>query len=1344
MSEHNPVCVVAAVIDHGVELENSGRPEEAIARYREAIARDPVAKSLCFRLGNVLMRQGRFSEAAASYSQELRVDPGSAEAAHNLGTALENLGKHSQAIVCYQKAITLNPSYAEAYNNLGVTHAHAGHLEEAIANYRQALALNPSYADAWSNLGSAMEQRFDYASAIEHCKRAMAFQPNHAGAHLHLGNTYKYLGRFNEAAAMYQKAASLSPHKGGIYSNLAETFKDQGKLQQAEESFQKAIAARPIYRPAYSNLLYFYAFTRHVSAAEERIVAQGWEKHLLTDVERSAARHRANPQSGIFRPTRTGRKLRVGIVVAELGYPGVEDFLEPFLEELDRSRFHLTIFPSYLNSRALRFKDFADRHGDGFVPLPRIPPAQAAELIRSHQIDILIETTGHLYQNSLEVVAHRAAPVQCSYIGYWSTTGLTEMDWFITGNGMGSFLDAHFKEKIWRLPRVAFCYKGDPTLEHRQWEPDPEGTIWLGSFNNNAKIREDTLALWAKVLHALPEAKLLFEDRQLQDEETHQRLGSILLRLGIEESRFEFIPQVPKIHTGFGSHERHMSLFPRLDIALDTIPFNSVTTAYDSLWMGVPLVTIAGTTMGGNQAGPIVTALGHPEWVAKNDEEYVSIVCSLARDLGQRKALRETQRARMAASELCDAKGLARCLESAFEDMFDRWTEGVHQAPSAFPLGEHFHQGNALMEQGRFSEAIQYYSQELRENPESYQVVANLGSALRKLGRYEQAITCYQKAISLQMAHPERPHSLWITTNNLGLTYYELRRYEDAIASYRKAILHHPDFVDPYVNMSNPLMARGEVEEAAEICQRAVEIEPGNTNAHLNLGNAYRQLGQFDAAAESFQRAASLTSNNGPAYNNLGMLFRDWGKLKQAAEFFEKAVTARPLCAPAYSNLLYFYAFTRYVTPAEERRVAEAWETLFLTDQERALARKKSRAGGETFPVRPRVGRKLRIGIITAEWFPHPVAQFLEPLLEQINRSRFALTVFPTLFAVGPRVQRFRDFAQRHRDGFIPLWRMGAAEAAECIRAEQIDVLVETTGHTNGNRLDIIAHRAAPVQCSYLGYWSTTGLTEMDWFITGTGVGAELEPHFTERLWRLPRLAHSYLGDALIPEYGWAPDPNGTVWVGCLTNNAKIREESLALWAKVLHALPEAKLLLEDARGQSEETHQRVLGILNRLGIDESRCSFIPYLPGHERHMLHYHRLDVVLDTIPFNSGTTGYDALWMGAPIVTLEGNWMGGTMAASVLKAFGRPEWIAHSEEEYVSIVCSLARDVEKRKQLRQTQRARMAASELCDGKGLARVFEEAFEAMHDRWSGDASAAHGADRTADATTVTAVKMFK
>ena len=646
----------------GIALETNGELEEAIAHYRQAIGLDPILPFAHFRLGNALMKQEKFPEAAAIYSQELRINPASAETAHNLGTALEKMGRPEHAVVCYQKAIALNPFYSEAYNNLGVTYASLGLLDKAIASYRQAIFNNPASADAYSNLGNALTAQGDFTQAVQHCKKAIILQHRHPTAYLHLGNAYRGLGLFNDAVASYRHALFFSPDNAGIYNNLAETFKDQGKLKEAAECFEKAIAAQPVYPPAYSNLLYFYAFTRYVSPAQERRIAQGWETHMLTAEERFAARGRTFPVQ-----PRERRKLRLGILTAELGQHAVADFLEPFLENLDRRRIALTVFPTVLQAgdRAQRFRNLFDRNRDGFIPLNGIPASQAAEFIRSKQIDVLIETTGHTYENRLDIIAHRAAPVQCSYIGYFSTTGLTEMDFFLTGTGLGSFIEPHFTEHLWRLPRLSFCYQGDPELA-QGWEPDPNGTVWLGSFNNNSKIPEETLCLWAKVLRALPEAKLLFEDRHAEDGETHQRIVSMLQSLGIEESRICFIPYI-------GGHERHMKLYDRLDIALDTIPFNSVTTAFDALWMGVPLITIAGNWMGGALAGSFLEALGHPEWIARSEEEYVSIVRTLARDVEKRKHLRSTQRARMANSELCDGAGLARSLEDAIEAMYDRW-----------------------------------------------------------------------------------------------------------------------------------------------------------------------------------------------------------------------------------------------------------------------------------------------------------------------------------------------------------------------------------------------------------------------------------------------------------------------------------------------------------------------------------------------------------------------------------------------------------------------------------------------------------------------------------------------
>ena len=185
---------------------------------------------------------------------------------------------------------------------------------------------------------------------------------------------------------------------------------------------------------------------------------------------------------------------------------------------------------------------------------------------------------------------------------------------------------------------------------------------------------------------------------------------------------------------------------------------------------------------------------------------------------------------------------------------------------------------------------------------------------------------------------------------------------------------------------------------------------------------------------------------------------------------------------------------------------------------------------------------------------------------------------------------------------------------------------------------------------SHIGYWSTTGLSEMDWVFRRSSIRRPPMMRTSPRvLWRLPRLMASYNGDQSLPESGWKPDPDGTVWLGSFNRYSKIRKQTLALWAGVLHALPEAKLLFEDSAMHEEETHQRILAVLAGHGIEGGRVEFIPYIRGHERHMMLYDRLDIALDTVPFNSGTTAYDALWMGVPLVTLEGDWVGGQMGSS-----------------------------------------------------------------------------------------------
>jgi predicted O-linked N-acetylglucosamine transferase (SPINDLY family) len=367
------------------------------------------------------------------------------------------------------------------------------------------------------------------------------------------------------------------------------------------------------------------------------------------------------------------------------------------------------------------------------------------------------------------------------------------------------------------------------------------------------------------------------------------------------------------------------------------------------------------------------------------------------------------------------------------------------------------------------------------------------------------------------------------------------------------------------------------------------------------------------------------------------------------------------------------------------------------------------------FTNESRIGRKLRIGIASAELGQHAVAEFLEPILEKIDRSRFHIALYPTAARSDARSSRFRELADR----FTPVAGIPGKAAADLIRNDKVDILVDTTGYMNGYRLDIFAHRAAPVQCHYIGYHGTIGLTEMDWFIADEVLlPAECDSHFREAIWRLPRLWMCYRGDTSLPETQWTPDPRGRIWLGSFNNLAKVRQETLDLWSRVMQAIPQSMLLLKDRRSSNDSVKQRIRKELSVNGIDDDRVVFLDRVDSWNAHMQLYDKLDIALDTIPLNSGTTAFDALWMGVPLVAIEGNWIGGRGASTILRSLGKEDWVARSEDEYVEICAALAGDVEGRRSLRRAQRSLMANSPLCDANGLTRELEGAFESMYDLW--------------------------
>ena len=1264
--------------------------------------------------------------------------------------------------------------------------------DDALAALQQAGRLNPHDPEIQNALSVVLDDLERTEEALDACHRALALKPDYVQAHNNLGNLLKDLGRLPEAEQSYRQALALDPEFALAHLNLGAVLHTQGRFEDAANHCLTALALDPGFAEAHSNLLFYAAYAGDRDPLWMRRQSEGWERAMLSEAERAAARSRH------FSPMpRAGRPLRVGVLSADFGQHAVAYFLLSWMRELDPRRVELHLYPTKA------------RHDDkvelfraldaSWTPVLGLSDVEAAAQIRADAVDILIDTNGHTAGNRLGIIAQRAAPVQCHYIGYFATTGLSEMDYFLADDTLiPPALDGQFTEQVWRLNHPWMAYVPLEEAPEPRWRADAGETLWVGSFNKLTKVREDCLVLWARVLRALPQARLLLKDARGKDSDTQQRILRVLAREGVDSERVTFAGKV-------ASWREHMAQYDRLDIALDPIPMTGGSTAFDALWMGVPLVSLAGDRLIGRQGAAALAGLGRPEWIARDAEDYVRIVVELARDVEGRRVIRATQRERMRNSPLCDGIGMARALEEAFEQLFDRWWDTHVQLVEPSHTSIHVPEAKQktdtkkrkksqksatsiasrvtqplpaakqqelvrLFKDKRFREAEAPARRLTESYPRSAFAWKAYGSVLSKLSRPEEALHALQRArdcnpddheiyntLSVTLSALERTEeaieycnrsielnpNYALAHNNLGNLLKELRRFSDSEQSYRRALELDPGYALAHMNLGVVLQELGKISEAEEHCRRAIELDPDSAEAHGTLGNFFLNLGQFGEAENCYRQALSINPELPEAHRNLGATFHQCGRLTEAEGCYRRAIEIKPDFERAHANLgaalaelerlpesessylkalelkpndqatrdsfLFEFAYSGYYSPEHVKRLAEDWERAMLSESERTAARSRR------FDPAPRAGRPLRLGVLSADFGQHAVAYFLLSWMRELDPRRVELHLYPTKMRLDSKVELFR----RLNVPWIPVQGLSDAEAAERIRTDRIDILLDTSGHTASNRLGIVAHRAAPVQCHYIGYFATTGLSEMDYFLADdTLIPPELESQFTEQVWRLnhPWMAYAPLDEA--PEPRWRADAGEMLWVGSFNNLTKVREPCLMLWAGVLRALPEARLLLKDVRSKDRNIQERIRRMLEREGVDPERVSFTDKVASWREHMAQYERLDIALDPIPMTGGSTAFDTLWMGVPLVSLAGDRLIGRQGAAALAGLGRPEWIARDAEDYVRIVVELARDVEGRRAIRSTQREQMRQSPLCDGVGMARALEGAFEGMFDRW--------------------------
>jgi protein O-GlcNAc transferase len=652
-----------------------------------------------FHRGNALYRDGDLAGAAECYRRALRIDPSFAAANFNLGCTLDILSGPAEALPQFEKACALRPEWFEAHQNYAFALARVGRMPEAVAELQLAADIKPADAGIHNNLGLALSELGRGEEAFTQFQEAIQLNPLYPEAHNNLAVLFERYGRTSEAVESCRQALKIHSQYPEALNNLGNALKSQGKHAEAIRQYREALRLRPDYSEAESSLLFSLCYPADIP--EEQVV----EEHLAF-----GARH-SFPISLHENDRSPDRALNIGYVSADFRSHAVARFIEPVLRHHDRSRFRIFCYSnvSVPDSKSMSIAALADH----FVNIAGLPDEAVAAMTRRDGIDILVDLSGHTAGNRLLLFARKPAPLQVTWLGYPHTTGLRSIDYRITDAVTDPPRESEFcyAEQLLRLPRNFSCF--EPPAEASEAGKLPllsNGYLTFGSFNNPAKITDMTVALWGAVLQAVPGSRLLVKGYSLADPGTRHLLLERFKGHGIAADRLE-------LHGNTPSYRDHLALYGRVDIALDTFPYNGTTTTCEALWMGVPVVTLMGGTHRSRVGASLLRNVGLEGLVAHDAPSYREAAAALASDTERLEELRRSLRQTMAASPLTDGAGFTRDLEGAFREIWQRWCDfaappvGVGTGSSS---GDHEAAGNRFLQQGGLDDALRSFVQALK------------------------------------------------------------------------------------------------------------------------------------------------------------------------------------------------------------------------------------------------------------------------------------------------------------------------------------------------------------------------------------------------------------------------------------------------------------------------------------------------------------------------------------------------------------------------------------------------------------------------------------------------------
>ncbi|MES2831550.1 MAG: tetratricopeptide repeat protein, partial [Pseudomonadota bacterium] len=633
--------------------------------------------------------------------------------------------------------------------------------------------------------------------------------------------------------------------------------------------------------------------------------------------------------------------------------------------------------------------------------------------------------------------------------------------------------------------------------------------------------------------------------------------------------------------------------------------------------------------------------------------------------------------------------------------------------------------GAILQKQNRPVEALTCSQKAVQLLPNDFEALSNLGAAFNTSNNCMQAEAMLRRALRLKPTHPE-------SLNNLGNALKGQQRYAEAEQCYRRALKARPEWPEVYGNLGFTLNKLNRLDEAESFQRQALVMQPHNALLNNQLGITLRHMGQIDEAEHCYRQAIACDAVLADAHNNLGLLLQMRLKLVEARQCFVRAIEADPAFGEASSNLgtahAYLSDFSEVVACSDRalatgRDLPVMWEQRlyafsYHADLSAAQIYREFERWGERFPMpvtdfsrHDRTpGRRLRIGYVSPDFRRHTSRFYFLPLFANHDPATVELFAYSNVFTEDSFTEQFKAVFDHWR----PIRHLDDTTAAQLIRDDNIDILVDCCNHMQGDRLGVFTLKPAPIQATWLGAAWTTGLKMIDYVLSDPYMAPE-GTLTSETIVRLPHFFVAYQPPETTAEVVVPPHiKNGYLTFGYSGRTERLNHHTFRVWGKILEELPTARLILDFSTFENPDTQAYYIDFMTRQDVDTSRV-IMRRSPNIFEGL---GDIDILLDCFPHSGGTMLFDALWMGVPALTLAGRPPVGLIGTSLMINLGLPEWVARSEQEYIEKACAFAKQPEGLVELRATMRERMRASPVMDGPGFAKGVEAAFQEMYTTW--------------------------